>query len=269
MSRKKKRTSSRSEAGIVSGRLRTPNTVNPDLPQHIAIIMDGNGRWASGRNLPRIAGHHAGVEAVKRVVEECARLGVPFLTLFAFSTENWGRPGEEVGALMLLLDKYLKKEMDTLMKNNVRLTTVGKISDLPENVQATLHNACEKSSFNSGLTLVLALSYSGREEILEAVREIGRAVKRGELEPDSVDMDLFSRFLGTAGMPDPDLLIRTSGELRLSNFLLWQCAYTEFYVTEKHWPDFSAADLHAAIGEFQARERRFGLTSGQVRSEGT
>jgi len=267
LSQRKNKTFSKSEAGTASGKRHTPNIVNQNLPRHIAIIMDGNGRWASGRNLPRIAGHRAGVEAVKRVVEECARLGVPYLTLFAFSTENWGRPGEEVGALMLLLDRYLKKEMDTLTKNNVRLTTVGKIADLPENVQATLRNACEKSSRNSGLTLVLALSYSGREDILEAVREMGRAIKRGDLDPDSVDSDMFSNLLATAGVPDPDLLIRTSGELRISNFLLWQSAYTEFYVTEKHWPDFSPTDLHAAIEEFQSRERRYGLTSGQVRSE--
>jgi len=230
--------------------------------------MDGNGRWASGRNLPRIAGHRAGAEAVRAVVEECARLGVPYLTLFAFSTENWGRPKEEILGLMALLDRYLKKETDTLMKNNVRLSTIGKISDLPEKVQATLRQVCEKSSGNTGLSLILALSYGAREDILEAARNVGKAIARGELDPDSLDCTLFSTFLSTVGIPDPDLLIRTSGEMRLSNFLLWENAYTEFFVTEKTWPDFSIMDLHKAIGEFQTRERRFGLTSGQVRSGG-
>lgn len=230
--------------------------------------MDGNGRWASGRNLPRIAGHRAGAEAVRRVVEECARLGIPWLTLFAFSTENWGRPREEVGGLMILLDRYLKSETDTLMRNNIRLSTIGRTSDLPESVQATLREVCEKSSGNTGLSLVLALSYGGREDILEAARKVGKAAARGDLDPESIDHSLFSTFLSTAGMPDPDLLIRTSGEMRLSNFLLWQSAYSEFFVTEKTWPDFTVKDLHAAIGEFRTRERRFGLTSGQVHSGG-
>lgn len=230
--------------------------------------MDGNGRWASERSLPRIAGHRAGVDAVRLVVEECARLEISYLTLFAFSIENWKRPQKEVEALMLLLDHYLKLELDNLMKNNVRLATIGRISDLPDNVRETLQNACDRSSGNSGLTLVLALSYSGREDIISAVREMGRAIQRGELQPDSIDLERFSGFLATAPMPDPDLLIRTSGEMRISNFLLWQSAYTEFYVTEKHWPDFNAEDLHAAIQEFRTRERRFGLTSEQVRSGG-
>ena len=230
--------------------------------------MDGNGRWASSRNLPRIAGHRAGGEAVRGIVEECARLGVPYLTLFAFSTENWGRPREEVGGLMALLDRYLKKETDTIMKNNVRLSTIGRVTDLPDNVQATLRQVCEKSSGNTGLSLVLALSYGSREDILEAARKVGKAIANGDLDPDSLDCPLFSTFLSTAGIPDPDLLIRTSGEMRLSNFLLWENAYTEFFITEKTWPDFTVQDLHEAIREFQTRERRFGLTSGQVRSGG-
>jgi undecaprenyl diphosphate synthase len=230
--------------------------------------MDGNGRWASMRNLPRIAGHRAGVEAVRQVVEECARLGVSYLTLFAFSTENWKRPRDEVTALMNLLDHYLKKELGTILSNNVRLQTIGRLADLPGNIRETLQDACEKSSGNSGLTLVLALSYSGREDILEAVREAGKAILRGDLQPDSIDSELFSGLLATSRMPDPDLLIRTSGEMRISNFLLWQGAYTEFYVTEKHWPDFRAEDLHIAIEEFRTRERRFGLTSDQVQTGG-
>lgn len=230
--------------------------------------MDGNGRWASERNLPRIAGHRAGVEAVREVVEECARLGISFLTLFAFSTENWKRPPEEVTALMNLLDQYLNRELDNIIKNNVRLLTIGRVADLPANVRETLRSACEKSSVNDGLTLVLALSYSGREDILEAVREAGKAIQRGELQPESIDSKLFSSLLSTSLIPDPDLLIRTSGEMRISNFLLWQGAYTEFYVAKKHWPDFKAEDLHKAIKEFRTRERRFGLTSEQVQSGG-
>jgi undecaprenyl diphosphate synthase len=230
--------------------------------------MDGNGRWASERNLPRIAGHRAGAEAVRQTVEECARLGISFLTLFAFSTENWRRPSEEVTALMNLLDQYLKRELDTILSNNVRLETIGRTADLPENVRNTLLKACEKSSGNSGLTLVLALSYSGREDILQAVREACRAVQRGELQPDSIDSELFSSLLATSRMPDPDLLIRTSGEMRISNFLLWQGAYTEFYITKKHWPDFRTEDLQDAIEEFRTRERRFGLTSDQLQSGG-
>lgn len=241
--------------------------MNQDLPTHIAIIMDGNGRWAADRNLPRIAGHRAGVDAVRRVVEDCARLKIPYLTLFAFSTENWNRPGEEVGALMILLDQYLKKELNTLMKNNVRLSTIGHIEDLPDNVQHTLREVVAKSADNNGLTLTLALSYSGRDDIVEAVRSAARAVQREDLSPDNIEPETFSSFLYTNGMPDPDLLIRTSGEQRISNFMLWQIAYTEFYVTDKLWPDFSSEDLEDAIETFRMRERRFGMTSEQVRGE--
>ncbi|UCG39784.1 MAG: isoprenyl transferase [bacterium] len=228
--------------------------------------MDGNGRWASERNLPRIAGHRAGVDAVRAVVEECARLGIGYLTLFAFSTENWKRPREEVGALMTLLDQYLKKELETLMENNIRLKSIGRISDIPAKSQQTLNEVCRHSSGNTGLTLILALSYSGRDDILQAAREWGKAVQRGEAEPDSLQAEDFSSFLSTADVPDPDLLIRTSGEMRISNFLLWQVAYTEFYVTPRLWPDFNADDLRSAIKVYQSRERRFGLTSEQLRS---
>lgn len=239
--------------------------MNRDLPAHIAIIMDGNGRWAAERNLPRIAGHRAGVSAVRKVVEECARLKIPHLTLFAFSTENWNRPQEEVGGLMVLLDQYLKKELSTLMKNKVRLTTIGHLEDLPDNVQHTLRDVVKRSAGNEGLTLTLALSYSGRDDILKAVRGAARAVMRGDLSPDDIGPETFSSFLYTRGIPDPDLLIRTSGEQRISNFLLWQVAYTEFWVTDKLWPDFSSEDLHEAIETFRSRERRFGMTSEQVK----
>jgi undecaprenyl diphosphate synthase len=230
--------------------------------------MDGNGRWAAQRGLPRIAGHRAGVDTVRSVVEECARLQIPYLTLFAFSTENWRRPKEEVGALMVLLDQYLKRELSTLMKNNVRLNTIGRPGDLPENVQRTLEDVTERSSANTGLTLTLALSYSGRDDIIQALRRIAEDVSDGTLEPGSMDADTFSSYLSTSDIPDPDLLIRTSGEMRISNFLLWQIAYSEFYVTEKLWPDFTDADLWEAIKVFQERERRFGMTSEQVVPEG-
>jgi undecaprenyl diphosphate synthase len=243
--------------------------MNQNLPTHIAIIMDGNGRWAADRNLPRIAGHRAGVDAVRGVVEDCTRFKIPYLTLFAFSTENWNRPQSEVGGLMVLLDQYLKKELRTLMKNNVRLSTIGQIDDLPANVRQTLREVVEQSSVNDGLTLTLALSYSGRDDILEAVRKVAAAVQRGDLNPDAIEPDTFSSFLNTDGMPDPDLLIRTSGEQRISNFLLWQIAYTEFYVTDKLWPDFESVDLLEAIETFSSRERRFGKTSEQIRGEET
>lgn len=243
--------------------------MNQKLPTHIAIIMDGNGRWAADRNLPRIAGHRAGVDAVRRVVEDCTRFKIPYLTLFAFSKENWNRPQSEVGGLMVLLDQYLKKELRTLMKNNVRLSTIGQIDDLPANVRQTLRDVVEQSAVNDGLTLTLALSYSGRDDILGAVRRVATAVQKGDLTPDAIEPDTFSSFLHTDGMPDPDLLIRTSGEQRISNFLLWQIAYTEFYVTDKLWPDFESVDLLDAIKVFNSRERRFGKTSEQIRGEDT
>ncbi|MDT8396590.1 MAG: isoprenyl transferase [bacterium] len=241
--------------------------MNQDHPRHIAIIMDGNGRWAAQRGLPRIAGHRAGVSTVRRVVEECARLRIPYLTLFAFSTENWRRPEEEVGALMVLLDQYLKRELANLMKNNVRLNTIGRLNDLPENVRRTLEDVTARSSANTGLTLTLALSYSGRDDIVQAVRRIAMDVSDGTLEPGAIDHDGFSSRLDTHDMPDPDLLIRTSGEMRISNFLLWEIAYTEFYVTQKLWPDFGDEDLHEALDEYKRRERRFGMTSDQVGPE--
>ena len=241
--------------------------MNQDLPTHITIIMDGNGRWAADRNLPRIAGHRAGVDAVRKVVEECARLKIPYLTLFAFSTENWNRPQDEVGGLMVLLDQYLKKELRTIMKNEVRLKTIGHIENFPDNVQKTLRDVVDESASNKGLTLTLALSYSGRDEIIMAVRKVAAAVEKGDLTSDTIGPDTFSSFLYTDNMPDPDLLIRTSGEQRISNFLLWQIAYTEFYVTDKLWPDFSSIDLNEALEAFRSRERRYGMTSEQLRGE--
>ena len=229
--------------------------------------MDGNGRWAETRGLPRIAGHRAGVSAVRAVVEECARLGIPFLTLFAFSRENWRRPEDEVGALMSLLDQYLRKELSTLMKNNIRLLTIGRREDIPSAVRQTLDGVVAESSGNTGTTLVLALSYGGRQDILQGVRSLAAAAAAGEVSMESLDEELFSSHLSTAGIPDPDFLIRTSGEMRVSNFLLWQIAYTELFVTDALWPDFDAAELRLALEEYGRRERRFGKTSEQVRSE--
>ncbi len=237
------------------------------IPRHIATIMDGNGRWARARGLPRIAGHRAGVKAVRAVVEECARTGVGYLTMFAFSRENWRRPEDEVKALMVLLDQYLQRELSTLMENNVRLRTIGRVDDMPKNVRKTLDSVMEKSSGNDGLNLVLALSYSGRQEILDAAKRLCEDALRGVRSPESFSEDDFAGYLSTSGMPDPDLIIRTSGELRISNFLLWQAAYAEFYVTDKLWPDFTVEDLQEAIKEYGRRERRFGMTSEQIGQE--
>jgi len=242
--------------------------VSREIPRHIAIIMDGNGRWAEARGLPRIAGHRAGVRAVRAVVEECARAQVQYLTLFAFSLENWRRPEDEVGALMALLDHYLMKELGTLMENNIRLFTIGRTEDLPDHVRKTLDSVVERSSRNTGMNLVLALSYSGRQDILDAVKRYVQEAVRAGKDPDTLDEEGFSSHLATAGIPDPDLLIRTSGEMRISNFLLWQMAYTELFVTDKLWPDFNEKDLSAALDEFRTRERRFGMTSIQIKTDG-
>jgi undecaprenyl diphosphate synthase len=242
--------------------------VSREIPRHIAIIMDGNGRWAEARGLPRIAGHRAGVRAVRAVVEECARAQVQYLTLFAFSLENWRRPEDEVGALMALLDHYLMRELGALMENNVRLLTIGRTEDLPDHVRETLDSVVERSSKNTGMNLVLALSYSGRQDILDAVKSLVQEAVRAGKDPDTLDEEGFSSHLATAGIPDPDLLIRTSGEMRISNFLLWQMAYTELFVTDKLWPDFSEKDLYAALDDFRTRERRFGMTSIQIKTGG-
>jgi len=220
--------------------------------------MDGNGRWAKKRGLPRIAGHKAGVKTVKRIVKAAGELNIKFLTLFTFSTENWRRPKKEVSAIMGLLYKTTKKEIDELYQNNVRLITTGRIDGFSPRRKEILEKAMEKTKNNTGLTLNLALNYSGRVEILDAVRKIIKDLKKGKIDEEKIDSKLFSSYLYTKDLPDPDLLIRTSGELRLSNFLLWQTSYTELYITDVLWPDFSVSDFHQAILDYQKRERRFG-----------
>lgn len=228
------------------------------LPHHIAIIMDGNGRWAKKRGLPRVAGHRAGVKAVKRIVNIAGEMGIKFLTLYTFSTENWKRPKEEVSAIMKLLEQTTRREIDELDKNNVRLITTGRIEEFSPRRKAILEKATQRTKSNTGLTLNLALSYSGRIEILDAVKKLAEDVKQEKLEINNIDENLFSKYLYTKNLPDPDLLIRTSGEMRISNFLLWQTSYTELYITQVLWPDFSVEDFYKAILNYQERERRFG-----------
>lgn len=235
-----------------------------EIPRHVAIIMDGNGRWAKRRGLPRVAGHSEGVESVRDIVEACGELGVGHLTLYTFSTENWKRPQEEVSVLMRLLLRALRDETDRLQSNNVRLRVIGDIGTLPQEVQNELLESIQKTKENTGLTLILALSYSGRWDITEAVRHIVQDASEGTIAPAAVSESLIASYLTTAGVPDPDLLIRTSGEHRISNFLLWQLAYTEMYITTKCWPAFRRDELYAAIKNFQKRERRFGMVSEQV-----
>ncbi len=229
-----------------------------DIPAHVACIMDGNGRWAQHRDKARFVGHHEGVSSVRTITEACVEAGVQYLTLYTFSTENWDRPQFEVNALMELLVHTVQDERETLMSNGVRLRTIGDLSELPDACQDALDDTKQLTADNDRMTLTLALSYSGRWEILNAVRAIAEEVKAGRLEPDQVDEALFVRYLDTAGMPDPDLLIRTGGEYRLSNFLLWQSAYTELYITDQYWPDFRREQLFDAIRSFQDRDRRFG-----------
>ncbi len=231
--------------------------IDPDrLPKHIAIIMDGNGRWAKRRRLPRIAGHRAGIRAVRQAVEASAAIGIPYLTLYAFSVENWKRPHTEVKLLMGLLRQYLKKELSELNRQNIRLEVIGRINELPKPVVEDLQHTLEETRNNTGMRLVLALNYGARAELVDAVQELlEKSKQNGSLK---VDEAMLSSFLYTRGFPDPDLLIRTSGELRLSNFLLWQVAYAELWVTETLWPDFTQKDLLQAIVDFQKRERRYG-----------
>ena len=235
------------------------------LPKHIAIIMDGNGRWAKERGKPRLFGHQSAIQSVREVNEACAELGVPYLTLYAFSTENWKRPGDEVGGLMSLLGQTIKNETKTLLKNSIRLEAIGDLSRLPKVNRDQLNGAIEATKHCTRMTLTLALSYSSRWEITEASRKMAQAVKEGRLQPEEITENTISSYLVTAGMPDPELLIRTSGELRISNFLLWQLAYSELYFTDKYWPDFRKDDLYAAIIDYQHRERRFGKTSEQIK----
>jgi undecaprenyl diphosphate synthase len=236
-----------------------------EIPKHIAIIMDGNGRWAKKRGLPRVAGHKRGVDTVEKIVEACTELGVQYLTLYTFSTENWKRPKDEVSTLMRLLLNSIRDKVDELNKNNIRLTTIGDTNSLPVEVQKQLNSAIERTKKNDKMVLNLALSYSGRWELLEAIKSISNDVSRRELQLDDISENLISQKLTTKNMPDPELVIRTSGEFRVSNFLLWQIAYSEFIITETYWPDFSKLDLHEAIRKFQKRERRFGKVSEQIK----
>lgn len=228
------------------------------LPRHIAIIMDGNGRWAQKRALPRSMGHRAGVEALRKIVKTCSKLGIEVLTVYAFSTENWRRPKDEVSVLMKLLTEYLKRELEELHQNNVVIRAIGKINDLPREAQHELEHAMESTRNNTGLILNLALNYGGRSEIIGVVKKLSKDLLNGQLRIEEIDEERFSKELFTSGLPDPDLLIRTSGEMRLSNFLLWQLAYTEIVVVEELWPDFGQKALLEAIKEYQKRDRRFG-----------
>ena len=235
------------------------------IPQHIAIIMDGNGRWASERGKERSFGHQAGVDTVRRITSECTRMGVKYLTLYTFSTENWSRPADEISALMGLVLSSLEDEI--FMKNNVRFQVVGDIQRLPEEVQQKLQETMEHTAGNTAMTMVVALSYSSRWEITQAAKAIAADVKAGKLNVEDVTEELLSKHLVTNFMPDPELLIRTGGELRISNYLLWQIAYAELYFCDTYWPDFNEEDLHKAIASYQVRQRRFGKTGGQVEKE--
>lgn len=231
-----------------------------NLPKHIAIIMDGNGRWAKQKGLPRTMGHRSGIKSVRRVVEACVELKIPVLTLYAFSIENWRRPKAEISTLMRLLSEFLEKEIQEMNEQDIRFTAIGRLEQLPDFVQKRLRRTIEATAANKGLVLNLALNYGGRSEIVDAAKKMAERVRKGEISLDQIDEASFSKFLYTDGLPDPDLLIRTSGEMRISNFLLWQISYSEIVVTKKLWPDFTKGDLQEAIGEFQRRERRFGAT---------
>jgi undecaprenyl diphosphate synthase len=237
------------------------------LPRHIAIIMDGNGRWAQEKGQDRLFGHFHGVESVRDIVEGCAELGIGYLTLYAFSTENWDRPAYEVTGLMELLVETIRKEVETLNKNNIRLHVIGDMTMLPEYARRELNEALEITSVNGGLNLVMALSYSSRWELTEAVKNLALDVRAGRLEPASITQDTLQQYLSTKNFPDPELMIRTSGEYRISNFLLYQLAYAELYFTNVRWPDFRKNNLYEAILDFQGRERRFGKTSAQVQQD--
>ena len=238
-----------------------------NIPTHIAIIMDGNGRWAKKRGLPRSAGHKRGVETVRKVVEACVEVGVKYLTLYTFSTENWNRPKDEVSTLMRLIVKSLHKETKELHSNNIRLTVIGNKESLPLVVQKELDEAIKMTAGNTKMVLNLALSYSGRWELIEAIKHVARLVKDSVIEVDDIDETLISRNLNTAEMPDPELIIRSGGEFRISNFLLWQIAYSEVFITDVLWPEFTRQHLFDAIKDFQHRERRFGMVSEQISSK--
>jgi len=234
------------------------------IPRHVAIIMDGNGRWARRRFLPRVEGHRHGAKSVRMVVEESRRLGIRYLTLFAFSTENWRRPQDEVGGLMQLFVQYLESELDLLLRNGIRLRAMGDLQRLPDSVRVVLERNQERTKDMDGMDLILAVSYGGRDEVVQAVRRIGQAIASGEMTPESVTEESFSRFLYLPDVPDPDLLIRTSDENRISNFLLWQLAYSEIVVSQTLWPDFSRDEFYRCLHVFAGRNRRFGLTQEQI-----
>jgi len=234
------------------------------LPDHIAIIMDGNGRWAKQRGLPRITGHSEGINSVREITRVCGEIGIKHLTLYTFSQENWSRPAAEVSALMKLLLKTIRKEVENLHEKNVRLTAIGSVSDLPDDARRGIEDGIALTRDNSGLNLNLALSYGGRQELMIAMKKIGERMKNGNIDSEEIDEDLVSSMLQTSEIPDPDLLIRTGGEYRISNFLLWQIAYTELFVSSKYWPEFREDDLLEAINIYQDRERRYGKVSEQV-----
>ena len=238
------------------------------LPVHLAVIMDGNGRWAQQRMLKRIIGHQRGAETVKMVVEQASMLGIKYLTLFAFSAENWSRPAMEVRALMTLLKKYIRQETARMMRKNIRYNVIGNRNELPDDVNETLDEAIRKTAANTGMVLTLALSYGGRQELCRAAARMAQDAVDGKLSANDITTDLFDSYLDTGGLPDPDFLIRTSGEMRISNFLLWQLAYTELYFTDTNWPDFTINELQKALLDFQSRERRFGLTGDQLAQRG-
>jgi undecaprenyl diphosphate synthase len=241
---------------------------NDGLPRHVAIIMDGNGRWAERRGLSRVEGHRAGKEAVSAVVRAAADLGIEVLTLYAFSIENWNRPQSEVTELMRLAERYLEEELPEVMANDIQVRAIGRLDRLPPRVRSRIEHAVEKTRDNGALKLVFALSYGGRAEIVDAARRVARDAEQGGVDPDAIDEKLFASYLYDPELPDPDLLIRTGGESRVSNFLLWQIAYAEIYVSERMWPDFRAEHLREALSDFERRERRFGLTSAQLGKPG-
>ncbi len=238
--------------------------VSDKLPRHVAVIMDGNGRWAKKRFLPRINGHRKGINVARDVVTDCCNIGIKYLTLYTFSMDNWKRPASEVKMLMVLLENHFKKEAKMLMENNIRFKAIGKVGDLPKAVSSRIHRLEDETKENDGMTLHLALSYSAREEIVKAAKELAERAKSGEISVEEITEEAFSDCLYTAGTPDPDLLIRTSGEMRISNFLLWQLAYSEIYITDVLWPDFTIEHLYSALRDFQTRERRFGQTGSQL-----
>ncbi|MED5433793.1 MAG: isoprenyl transferase [Candidatus Neomarinimicrobiota bacterium] len=248
----------------MNNRLRDKVFSNGDLPRHIAIIMDGNGRWARLKNKPRAHGHREGINSVREIVQVCGEIGISHLTLYTFSSENWSRPKSEVSAIMKLLLSTIKKEIDNLHKNNVKLSTIGNINDLPNDTRKNIMDGIAKTQNNSGLNLILALSYGSRQELIRAFKRIGKKIQSSEIVPDDINENLIGKELYSKDIPDPDLLIRTGGEFRLSNFLLWQAAYSELLITDKHWPDFREEALLNGIYEYQNRQRRFGQTAEQI-----